>query len=102
MTTKVQGEALVLTACLTKELTLQEKLEKLMAQETGPRFLGVPDRWFDARKLRCVNDHVSRTYLKSELHGSLCLACGEPVYLSYPEDEEGPFLWPEERRRGHT
>ena len=55
-------------------------------------FLGKPGRWYDAHKLRCANDHVSTRYLKSEERGNLCLACMEPVYLTFPEDEDGP-LW---------
>jgi hypothetical protein len=55
-------------------------------------FLGKPYRWYEVHKLRCINDHVSTRYLKSEERGNLCLACMEPVYLTFPEDKDGP-LW---------
>ena len=57
------------------------------AKETGERFMGLPDRWFDSPRWRCRNGHVSIRYLKSEAVGAdLCLACGEYVWLTFPED----------------
>lgn len=50
-------------------------------------FLGLPERWLDEPRWRCLNGHVSRRYLKSEEHGDLCLACEQPVRLTFPEDE---------------
>lgn len=63
------------------------------ARETGPRFLGLPDRWFEAPgpKWRCAAGHVSTMYLKSEKAGATCLGCLpaiEPVWLTFPEDFE--------------
>lgn len=57
-------------------------------------FLGFPDRWYDAHKFRCGNDHVSTCLLRSELKGPLCLECGGQVRLTFPEDKDGPCEWP--------
>lgn len=57
-----------------------------------PMFMGFPDRWFDRSLYRCKNDHVSRTFLKSEEHGDRCLACMEGVRLTFPEDRDGPCV----------
>ena len=54
-------------------------------------FMGKPDRWYEAYLRRCPNDHVSRMTLKTEVKGDVCLACYEPVLLTFPEDEEGPL-----------
>ena len=55
-------------------------------------FMGKPDSWYADTHWRCSNDHVSVMYLKSEQFGrALCLLCGEPVYLTFPEDVEGPL-----------
>lgn len=55
-------------------------------------FMKIPDRWYEKPRWRCQNDHVSVMYLKSEAAGrDLCLECYEPVYLSFPEDKEGPL-----------
>jgi len=58
------------------------------AKETGPRFLGLPDRWYENPRWRCREGHVSIRYLKAEGIGDLCLACGEYVWLTFPEDKE--------------
>ena len=44
-------------------------------------FLGIPDRWYEPVTFGCENGHISRRYLKSEDHGSLCLACQSPVVI---------------------
>ena len=45
-------------------------------------FLGVPDVWYEPQpSFGCDNGHVSRRYLVSEEHGSLCLACYQPVLI---------------------
>lgn len=55
-------------------------------------FLSRPDRWYEKAHWRCINDHVSSRYLKSEAKGcALCLACREPVVLTFPEDVDGPL-----------
>ena len=55
-------------------------------------FLGAPDRWYEKPRWRCPNDHVSTAYLKSEAaRADLCLACYEPVRLTFPEDRDGPL-----------
>lgn len=54
---------------------------------------GRPTRWWDAKgHYRCPNEHVSTMLLKSELLGmDVCLACYEPVVLTFPEDVDGPL-----------
>lgn len=75
-------------ACLRKMITYREK-EKA---EGGEMFMGTPDRWFEGGLRRCVNDHVSRMVLKSEALGRhACLACGAPVFMTFPEDKDGPL-----------
>jgi hypothetical protein len=63
-------------------------------KEKGPRFLGLPERWYEAPgpTWRCENGHVSHCYLKSEEKGYVCLAgdCEKPVWLTFPEDKEEP------------
>jgi len=70
---------------------LQAELQTRGEQEDGPMFMGKPDRWYDKPHWRCSNDHVSTTYLKSEERGAVCLACGEAVLLTFPEDRDGPL-----------
>ncbi len=57
-------------------------------------FLGRPDRWYEAGRWRCPNDHVSARYLKTESRGAICLACDAPVCLTFPEDIEGVLIHP--------
>ena len=60
-----------------------------IAKETGPLFMGLPDRWYDDPHYRCPNGHISTTILKSEAKGcSCCLSCWEPVILTFSEDKE--------------
>ena len=54
-------------------------------------FMGRPDRWWETHHWRCPNDHVSIRVLLSEERGDLCLACREPVVLTFPEDRDGPL-----------
>ena len=55
-------------------------------------FMGVPDRWYEPMHFRCINEHISTMYLKSEAaRANLCLECGEPVELTFPEDKDGPL-----------
>lgn len=63
-------------------------------QAGQPMFLGFPDRWFEKARYRCKNDHVSRTILKSEMRGDLCLECHSHVRLTFPEDVDGPCVYP--------
>jgi hypothetical protein len=59
--------------------------------ESGPRFLGAPERWLDDPTWRCENGHVSKRYLKSERLGrSACLECEGHLWLTFPEDRERP------------
>lgn len=81
---------------LAKEVTatdLRAKLDKLAQAEKSrgmPMFMERPDRWFDQPHWRCVRDHVSIRYLKTD-RGDACLACFKPVYLTFPEDRDGPL-----------
>ena len=71
---------------------------ELISYESGPSFLGIPERWYAdgpdkpyghpdrGAKFRCVNGHVSRMILKSECFGDLCLACQGPLVMTFPED----------------
>lgn len=74
---------------------LAKALQAIADAEGGERFLGDVARWYDdGPRWRCVNDHVSRRYLKSEQRGCVCLACGEPLCLTFPEDVDGPLVPP--------
>lgn len=74
---------------------LHAKMSELRkAEERAGRkmFMGIPDYWYEDLHFRCRNDHVSTRYLKSEAVGaSLCLACFEPVMMTFPEDKDGPL-----------
>lgn len=61
----------------------------------GSTFNGWPDRWWDAFLRRCPNDHVSEMTLGTE-EGDRCLACMEPVCMTFPEDHDGPLVPREE------
>lgn len=75
-----------------KEKDLAATLKRLADAEPGPKFFGFPERWWEAHKRRCPNDHVSRLVLKSERLGrDACLACSAHLYLTFPEDEDGPL-----------
>jgi hypothetical protein len=54
-----------------------------------PAFLVFPERWLERPRWRCENGHVSTCVLKSEVRGTLCLACHEKVVLTFPEDVDG-------------
>jgi hypothetical protein len=55
-------------------------------------FMGKPDRWYETPHWRCENEHVSGRYLITD-RGGMCLAggCGSFVWLTFPEDVEGPL-----------
>lgn len=42
------------------------KIEKYKNIETGKFFMGIPERWMDDPTWRCINNHVSKRFLKSE------------------------------------
>lgn len=74
------------------QLVSSIKALRLEWQEAGyPMFLGIPDAWYDGHKFRCPNNHVSRTILKTD-RGDACLACGAPVVITFPTDEDGTPL----------
>lgn len=76
---------------------LMGRLETMGKSEKCPKcglphlFKGKPERWWDAHRWRCENDHVCSWYLKSERKGALCPTCYEPVVLTFPEDKDGPL-----------
>ena len=76
--------------------SLNRRLAAIGDAEDGEKFMGKPARWHEppGPKWRCTNDHVSRTYLKSEEKGGACClagGCGEFVLLTFPEDKDGPL-----------
>ena len=75
-------------------IELGDRLQRLADAEPGSRS-GIgnpkkPDRWWDGARWRCANDHVS-TSLLGTAWGKVCLACYEPVWLTFPEDRDGPL-----------
>lgn len=73
-----------------KDIMLQNRLKTIAKAEGGPWFLESLDRWLDDPHWRCVSEHVSTRYLRTE-NGDKCLACGGRVYLTFPEDRDGPL-----------
>lgn len=60
-------------------------------KETGGVFGTKPVRWWEPKAhWRCINEHVSTCLLGTD-HGKVCMACGEPVWLTFPEDRDGPL-----------
>ena len=53
--------------------------------------MGKPNHWWDTGRFRCINDHVSTLLLKTN-KGKVCMKCQEYVFLTCPEDEDGPLL----------
>ena len=75
---------------------LRERIFALRAKcaEQGElMFLGIPDRWCEkpGPKYRCINNHVSTYILLSET-GDRCLECQEFVFITFPEDKDGPLI----------
>ena len=70
---------------------LASSLIKIGNKEGGQMFMGKPDRWWKNPHFRCLNDHVSSLYLKTEYKGAICLECFAPVLLTFPEDNDGPL-----------
>lgn len=68
------------------------QLEASDREGNVPRFFGLPDRWYEKPRWRCINGHVSGVHLRCDDGGpaARCLAadCGEPVWLTFPEDVE--------------
>lgn len=71
---------------------LQERRDA-EAKAGAKMFMGIPDRWFEDLKFRCLNGHVSTMILKcSEGPMDQCLACRAPVRMTFPEDAEEEAL----------
>lgn len=80
---------------LIGELQKHCDVEEMLGSEM---FFRKPGSWWDDRHVRCINDHVSTTTLKSEhLGGDVCLVCMEHVYLTFPEDKDGLLMSVEDR-----
>lgn len=74
-------------------LKLKEKILKLRkecADRGDKMFLDIPERWYDGKKFRCANNHISTCILKTD-SGDRCLECQEHLLITFPEDEEGPL-----------
>lgn len=54
-----------------KPADLSRALKKIAGSESGEKFMGDPARWYD--------------------EGPRCLACRGDLWLSFPEDEDGPL-----------
>ena len=65
-----------------------EHIQALLDEETGPRFMGLPERWIDHPTWRCANGHVSTWNVRRDCGDAVCPACMRPVWLTAPEDEE--------------
>jgi hypothetical protein len=65
--------------------TILDKISKLRKEYNGPKFLNIPDEWFETPHWYCNNGHVNSMYLKSEVKGALCLKCQESVMLGPKE-----------------
>lgn len=72
---------------------LRDILRAIADAESGPFFLGHPDRWYDPHPLyRCPNGHVSKWYVKMGPAGrNACPGCHEAVHLTFNEDTDGPI-----------
>lgn len=57
---------------------------------SGPRWFGIPKRWFDAGRLRCEQGHVCSAHTTNEISGMTCIICGSTVWLTFPEDQTKP------------
>jgi hypothetical protein len=65
-----------------------------VARTGEPLFANKPDHWWENPHWRCVNNHVSKRFLKTETRGDVCLACGESILLTFPGDQDGPLVIP--------
>jgi hypothetical protein len=72
---------------------LRAQQAELVAIEVAagePLFLRLPDRWYERFPVRCVNGHVSRHVIKSEVKGDMCPACLGPCLMTFPGDTDDP------------
>jgi hypothetical protein len=77
-------------------MTLESRLQEIADAEEGPKESGgifgtKPTRWWDSPTWRCERDHVSVCLLRTELNGEVCLNCLGQVWLTFPEDKDGPL-----------
>jgi hypothetical protein len=76
-----------------------DALARLLARQDGyanaeidagvPAFMRRPDRWWETFTVRCVNGHVSRHVISTEVTGDMCQECFGACVLTFPEDEDG-------------
>lgn len=77
---------------LERESRLAKRLRAIADAEGSPIFMDWPDRWWQAHLWRCANHHVSSSVIKSEALGrDACQACRERLFLTFPEDHDGPL-----------
>lgn len=93
--TKADAQLFRLTELDQGHQPVAVRLRHIAAEEAragAAMFLGKPDRWYESPHWRCANGHVSVMYLITE-RGGMCLAgnCGSFVWLTFPEDVEGPL-----------
>ncbi len=62
--------------------------------ERGPRWFGLPKRWFDAGRVRCEQGHVMQAHTTNQISGMTCIVCGSTVWLTFPEDQTKPKTTP--------
>jgi hypothetical protein len=75
---------------------LGARLQEIADAEDGEKEVGgifgtKPTRWWDSAHWRCLNDHVSGTLLGTD-EGKVCICCRGQVWLTFPEDVDGPLL----------
>lgn len=67
-----------------------EIISEADAKEGGPRWYGIPSRWMDSGNLRCSAGHVMRVHASitsDKFKGMVCAVCGNPVWITFPEDK---------------
>jgi hypothetical protein len=82
-------------------MSLRDKLQAIADAEDGPKEVGgifgtKPIRWWDDTHWRCENDHVSVCLLNTDHTGEVCINCWGYVWLTFPEDQDGPLGDPNE------
>jgi hypothetical protein len=69
-----------------------DKKIKQYKERGGRMFMQLPDAWFEKWTVACENGHVSNCVIKSELHGSLCMYCGQVCTALIPPNTSERFL----------
>jgi hypothetical protein len=67
-------------------------LRRAEEQAGAKMCLGIPDRWYEPPRYRCVRGHVASGVITSESgRGDSCQTCGAACMLTFPEDVGGPL-----------